>query len=162
MRNQRNMQRKMEKYRRDMASMSISRRLEVRRKQIFDEFKEDFKIEIELNVPRWAEVISLYIPPGIYRKIVNYVFNAQKLGDFIANVKKKPWTNNRKRLNIWGAVFVYRIAVFVLEDWVLGIRRFFRTFGVSAIIFESREGYLKQVIKCWGKIVSEKEIKIGV
>ena len=154
--------RKMQRDKDAMARIAIERRLEARKKAIMAEFNKAFKRSVDVWVPTWVKKLSLMIPPGIYQRIVHHILNAKKLREFVENIKKKEWSNKRKLLNIYIAVFFYRIMLFIVLDWMHPIRRFVRTIGISVIIFESRSGHLKQIIKYWGKKVYEKEVDVGV
>lgn len=118
---------------------------------------------VEHTVPRWIQILSLFIPPKWYLNLVERLLNkltslADPIIKKIHDNKKLPYW--RKAANYQVIMWSLNIIAFLLKMWLLHIRQFVRTFGLSTKIKEHENFRFTMVVKYWFTIILETEVTV--
>lgn len=155
--------RAMLKYKNSFDETIVRRRMEKKKAEVMKLFKRHFMDAATEWVPKRLRIASLYLPPKLYLNIFDTIVNGKSIMEYQKKVYMNlSWSEWRKRLNVWPVTFVYRVLRLLLIDWIIIVRRYVATFGLTVHIIESKPGYLKQTIRHWGAVVRETEVKVGI
>jgi hypothetical protein len=134
-----------------------------KRMQAMQLLNKQWKREADDIVPRWIQIISLFIPPKWYLTLVEkFIAKLTALTDPIArkivlNKKMPQW---RKTFNFTIIIWTLNLSELLLRRWLLHVRAFVRTFGLSTKITEHEGFRFTMVVKYWGKVVLDTEVMV--
>jgi hypothetical protein len=134
-----------------------------KRMQAIQLLNKQWKREADDIVPRWIQIISLFIPPKWYLTLVEkFIIKLTTWTDIIAKSvlhnRKMPYS--RKQFIFFLIKTTFIITDLFLRKWLLSIRMFVRTFGLSTKITEHEGFRFTMVVKYWGKVVLDTEVTI--
>lgn len=132
-------------------------------KDALDDFKKEWVREVNIHVPRWAQVLSLWFPPKVYSRIFFTLWSRERFLSFQNDVAKKPWSKWRKTFNKFSSAVLFNCVKFVGHDWLLYCFRFpLRTFGTRKVIYRESHEKITMEIYLWGQLVYSNSRKIDV
>lgn len=128
---------------------------------IMDDFKKEWMREVNIHVPRWAQVLSLWFPPKVYSRVFFTLWPRECFQKIQNDIAKKPWPAWRKAFNKFAVVAIFNSVKFVFHDWLLYCFRFpLRTWGTKRVIYSEDHEQVTMDIYLWGELVYSKTRKI--
>ncbi len=131
--------------------------------EIMAEFKKDWVDEVNMCVPRFCKIASLWFPPKVYSRVFFTLWRRDWFLRYINDIAVKPWPAWRKWLNKVPVAAVFNAVKFVGHDWLLYCFRYpLRTWGVRKVIYRSGPTKYTMDIYYWREKVYSKTREVKV
>lgn len=131
--------------------------------KVMEELKKEWIREVNIHVPRWAQVLSLFTPPKVYSKVFFTLWPRDCFQKYQNEITKKAWPAWRKWLNKFACAAVFNAVKFIFHDWMLYLLKYpLRTWGTRRVIYRETPEKIVMKIYLWRQEVysTVKEIKM--
>jgi hypothetical protein len=127
-----------------------------------EKFRPRWKELCRLHVPKWMQIVSLYVPPQWYVDIMKFVWQAWPPNGYVKWVGLLPVPNWVRWLMVMPLYAMVVVLRYVAYEPLIWIRMVIQSFGITynAKRNPDNEDQVTFVTKYWWKVVDEFQIDL--